>query len=118
MVKMQAPVPTHAPDQLVKIEVASAMAVRLITEPAVNCAEQVTPQLIPAGEETTVPFPEADLLTVRLYWVKPGLTSNGASITPLPASTASGAASGLRSSGVAVAVSRWKSPASAAGVGQ
>ncbi len=45
------------PDQLVKVEFASGAAVRVTLVPTLNEAEQVVPQLIPAGEEVTVPIP-------------------------------------------------------------
>ncbi len=66
MVTVQEPVPEQAPPQPVKIELPSGVAVRLTTVPLVNEAVQVAPQLIPAGEEVTVPPPVPVLLTVRV----------------------------------------------------
>jgi hypothetical protein len=56
--------PVHAPDQPVKSEVASAAAVRVTLVPAVNAVAHVEPQLIPAGEDVTVPEPEPARTTV------------------------------------------------------
>jgi len=56
-VTVQAPVPTHAPDQPPNVEVASGVAVIVIVLPPSYVAEQVDPQLIPAGADVTVPPP-------------------------------------------------------------
>src|SRR5207244_814751 len=64
-VTVQAPVPEHPPPaQPVKVEPAAAVAVSVTAVPLVKLAEQVTPQLIPAGELVTVPLPVPALLTV------------------------------------------------------
>jgi hypothetical protein len=62
----QAPVPVQAPLHPVKVEFASAVAVKLTTVPLAYVAEQVAPQLIPAGELVTVPVPVPVRLTVRV----------------------------------------------------
>jgi hypothetical protein len=48
----------QAPDQPVKVEPESAAAVRVTWVPLEKFAEQVDPQLIPAGADVTVPLPE------------------------------------------------------------
>lgn len=54
----QVPVPVQAPLQPAKTEPGAAGdAVRVTDEPLLNDAEQVAPQLIPAGELVTVPEP-------------------------------------------------------------
>lgn len=63
---MQAPVPVHAPLQPVKAEPAAGLAARLIAAPEANVAEQLAPQLIPAGTLVTVPVPVPDLLTFKV----------------------------------------------------
>jgi hypothetical protein len=65
-VTVQAAVPEQAPDQPVKIEPASALAVRVTVDPRANAAEQLPPQLIPAGLLVTVPEPLPALPTVRV----------------------------------------------------
>ena len=65
MVTVQAPVPEQAPDQPVKVETASATAVRVTDRPSLKDTEQVLPQLMPAGELVTVPEPVPVFLTVR-----------------------------------------------------
>ena len=67
-VTAQAPVPVHAPDQPVKVDAVSGVAVRRTNEPLLKLAEQVAPQVIPKGDEVTVPAPAPALLTVRVHW--------------------------------------------------
>jgi hypothetical protein len=59
IVTEQMPVPEHAPDQLVKLDVGSGVAVSVTAVPNGNNALQLgTPQLlIPVGLEETVPAP-------------------------------------------------------------
>src|SRR6266550_3954752 len=65
MVAVQAPVPEHPPPlQPVKVEPAAGVAVSVTTVPLAKLAEQVAPQVIPAGELVTVPLPVPALLTV------------------------------------------------------
>src|SRR5204862_7070659 len=59
------PVPEHPPPrQPVKVEPAAGVAVSVTAVPLEKLAEQVAPQLIPAGELVTVPLPVPALLTV------------------------------------------------------
>jgi hypothetical protein len=60
------PVPPHAPDQPVNVDPLSGMAVNITTVPLRKLAEQFVPQLIPLGEETTVPVPEPVFATVSV----------------------------------------------------
>ena len=53
------------PDQLEKVLPAEAVAVRTTDVPLLNVAEQDVPQLMPEGEELTVPVPEPVLETER-----------------------------------------------------
>ena len=62
----QAPVPLQAPLHPVKVEFAPGVAVRLTTVPSAYAAEQVEPQLIPAGELVTVPVPVPVRLTLKV----------------------------------------------------
>lgn len=59
-------VPVQAPDQPVKVEPAAGDAVKVTKVFAVKPAAQPLPQLIPAGELTTVPVPEPVLVTVNV----------------------------------------------------
>ena len=52
------------PDQLENDDPPAAAAVRTTVCPAVKFAPQVTPQLMPAGDDVTVPVPTPALLTV------------------------------------------------------
>jgi hypothetical protein len=63
-VTVHAPVPVHAPLQPVKIAPAPGVAVSVTTVPLLNNAEQVAPQLTPAGALVTVPDPAPARLTV------------------------------------------------------
>ena len=61
------PVPEHPPpDHPLKVEPDAAVAVRVTVEPAVTEAVQIEPQLMPDGDEVTVPLPVPFLLTVKL----------------------------------------------------
>lgn len=65
IVKVHAPVPEHPPpDQPENTEPAAGVAVSVTLVPAVNVAEQVTPQLMPAGALLTVPLPVRVTLSV------------------------------------------------------
>src|SRR5438552_1416454 len=66
-VTVQAPVPEHPPPlQLLKVEPAAGVAVRVTAVPLVKLAEQVAPQLIPAGALVTVPLPVPAGVTVKV----------------------------------------------------
>src|SRR5207249_2801682 len=66
-VTVQVPVPEHPPAvQPVKVEPAAGVAVNVTAVPLVKLAEQVTPQLIPAGALVTVPLPVPAGVTVRV----------------------------------------------------
>jgi len=63
-VNVQAAIPVHAPDHPAKVEPAAGAAVKVTAEPLANDAEQVPPQLIPAGLLVTVPEPVPANVTV------------------------------------------------------
>src|SRR5213080_4433646 len=64
-VTTQVPVPEHPPPlQPLKVEPVAGLAVSVTAVPLVKLAEQVAPQVIPAGELVTVPLPVPTLLTV------------------------------------------------------
>src|SRR5438552_2254003 len=66
-VTVQVPVPEQPPPlQPVKVEPAAGVAVSVTAVPLAKLAEQVAPQLIPAGELVTVPLPVPAGLTVRV----------------------------------------------------
>jgi hypothetical protein len=69
-VNVQVPVPEQPPPlQPSKAESRPGFAVNVITVPALKVAEQVLPQLMPAGLELTLPRPRPDLLTVSVnFW--------------------------------------------------
>src|SRR2546425_9172132 len=65
-VTVQVPVPLHPPPlQPVKVEPAASAAVSVTAVPLVKLAEQVAPQVIPAGALVTVPLPVPAGVTVR-----------------------------------------------------
>jgi len=66
IVSVQVPVPEQSPDQPMNLEPAAALAVSVTGVPPLNCAVQVVPQLIPAGELVTVPEPLPDFATVSV----------------------------------------------------
>jgi hypothetical protein len=75
-------VPLHAPPQPAKLEVASAVAVRVTVVPGAKPVMQVAPQVRPAGLDVTVPVPVPVRLTVKTTGLrlKPAVTARSASI--------------------------------------
>lgn len=72
IVTVHVPVPLQpARLQPLKVDPAAGVAVRVTEAPAVNAAAQVGPQLIPAGDEVTVPVPVPARTTARA-WVPAG----------------------------------------------
>jgi phage tail protein X len=66
IVTVQVPVPEHPPPvQPVNAAPAEGVAVSVTAVPLLNDAEQVAPQLMPAGALVTVPGPAPERLTVR-----------------------------------------------------
>jgi len=63
-VTVHPPVPLHAPDQPVNVERDAGVAMRVTEVPALNFAEQVWPQLIPAGLLITAPWPAPAFCTM------------------------------------------------------
>ena len=59
------PVVQPVPLQPAKVEPDAGVAVRVTTVPLLKFAEQVLPQLMPAGELVTVPLPVPALTTER-----------------------------------------------------
>jgi hypothetical protein len=55
-----------APDQPAKVLPLDAEAVSVTDDPALKLAEQVEPQLIPAGELVTVPLPVPLFVTLSV----------------------------------------------------
>src|SRR5437762_1471114 len=67
-VTMHVPVPEQpAPDQPANLEPDAGVAVSVTTVPVSYTAEQVEPQLIPAGELETEPLPDPLSVTVSVY---------------------------------------------------
>src|SRR3990172_9452317 len=67
IVTVHAPVPVQVPFQPAKTEPEEAAAVSVTRVPLLYGSEQSAPQLIPAGDELTVPAPVPPLLTLRVY---------------------------------------------------
>ena len=61
---VQAPVPVHAPLQPANVEPLAAAAVSVTEVPLAKFALQVAPQLMPAGDEVTVPVPVPAFVTL------------------------------------------------------
>jgi hypothetical protein len=62
----QEAVPAQPPLQPAKVEPGAAVAVKVTLLPLGKVAEQVAPQLMPAGALPTVPAPAPVLLTLRV----------------------------------------------------
>ena len=67
IVTVQAPVPLHAPPQLVNTEPEAGAAARLTDAPDEKLAEQVDPHAMPAGVLVTVPAPVPGRVTDNAY---------------------------------------------------
>jgi hypothetical protein len=65
MVTVQAPVPEQAPPQPAKTEPGEGLWDKVTTVPETKLAEQVPPQLMPAGLDVIDPDPLPVLLTLR-----------------------------------------------------
>src|SRR5688572_9264530 len=93
-------VPEQSPPQATKRESAAGLAVRLTSVPGEYCAEQVAPQSMPAGLETTLPTPSPSSTTTSSPSAASGGGGGGASGAPgIASGWSGGAASG--SSGIA-----------------
>ncbi len=66
MLTVQEPVPEQAPEKPAKVEPVAAEAVRVTTVPETKLAEQVAPQLIPAGLLDTEPLPSPVRVTLSV----------------------------------------------------
>jgi hypothetical protein len=64
---LQVPVPEHAPDHPENVEPLAADAVSATEVPLLYASLQSDPQLIPAGDEVTVPPPVPAFDTVSVY---------------------------------------------------
>jgi len=73
IVTVQVPVPLQAPLQPSKVEPAVALAVNVTLVPLEKLTEQVEPQLIPAGDDVTVPLPLVVTAKAKLFG---GVTEN------------------------------------------
>ena len=67
IVTWQAPAPVQAPPQPVKTEPVAGAAVRVTGVPWPYASEQSEPQLMPTGEDVTVPAPVPAFVTVKVY---------------------------------------------------
>src|SRR6266540_578387 len=64
MERAHVPVPLHEPLHPANVEPPAALAVSVTAAPLAKPALHVLPQLMPAGEEVTVPLPDPDFVTV------------------------------------------------------
>ena len=77
-VTVQVPLPVHPPpDQPVKTEPTDGDAVRVMTVPKLNPNAHATPQLIPAGDDTTAPAPVPGRVTASCNPLMLKVTASG-----------------------------------------
>lgn len=67
IVTEQVPVPVHAPDQPVNEKPLFGVATNVTAVPLTKKAEQAPGQLMPAGDEVTVPVPVPAVVTARAW---------------------------------------------------
>ena len=67
MVTVQGPLPAHAPDHPVKLELPTGLALKETTLPGARFCEQVAVQLMVDGRKVTVPAPVPIMFRVRVY---------------------------------------------------
>lgn len=72
--------PVQAPVQPMKAELEAGVAVRVTTALPANWAEQVDPQAMPAGDDTTVPEPDRVTVSVTRAGVKTAVVDFAADI--------------------------------------
>ena len=77
------PKPLQSPAQPLKVEPPSGVAVSVTVAPVFKFAEQVAPQLIPAGLLVTVPVPPPTLVTVSAICTGGGGGGGGGGEIPL-----------------------------------
>jgi len=83
---VQAPVPVQAPLQPANAEPLAAAGVSVTDAPLEKLAVHVDPQLMPAGEEVTVPVPVPDFVTARLKDVTGPATNGEMRLPPITVS--------------------------------
>ena len=71
IVVVQVPVPVHAPLQPANVEPLAATAVSVTDAPLAKLAVHVVPQLMPVGDDVTVPVPVPAFVTAREKVVAP-----------------------------------------------
>jgi hypothetical protein len=98
---VHAAVPVHAPLQPANVEPVAAAGVRVTDAPLVKLAVQVLPQLMPVGDDVTVPVPVPAFATLRAN-VPGGPATNGE--MRLPPITVSGMP------GPSHATAKWSPP--------
>jgi hypothetical protein len=85
IVSVHVPVPEQSPLHPEKVEPASAVAVNVTVLPDAKLAEQLAPQLTPAGLDVTVPVPLPAFATVTEWELEPeALYAASASTSPQP----------------------------------
>ena len=80
IVTVQVPVPEQAPPQPVKAEPMDSVAVSVTDVLLVKAAEQIEPQLMPAGMLVTVPLPRPVLVTDNEYRIGVGVGGMGVGV--------------------------------------
>ena len=83
---VQAPVPVHEPLQPANVEPELAAGVSVTDAPLEKLALHVDPQLMPAGDEVTVPAPVPAFVTARLYDVTGPATNGEIRLPPITVS--------------------------------
>jgi hypothetical protein len=83
---VQAAVPVHAPDQPANVEPVAAAGVSVTDAPLLKFALHVAPQLIPEGDDVTVPVPLPAFVTPRLNEVTGPATKGEIRVPPLTVS--------------------------------
>ena len=82
---VHAPVPVHAPDQLVNVEPVAGVGVNVTVTPVLKLNAHVAPHEMPAGDDVTVPAPLPPFVIVSAYFLRLNVAVMAAAVSVVTA---------------------------------